>query len=398
MFDELPFHLVGASHHTAGVGLRERLALGAAGIAALLEQEAAAGRAVVPLFTCNRAEVYAWGEAPAWFGSAVPETALVRLSGTEAVRHLFSVTAGLDSQIVGETEIQQQVRRAFDAARAAGATTRELDTIFSAALAAGRRVRRDTALGRHPVSVSAAAIRLAQAEWGATLAGRRVLVLGAGEAAEGVLRALHHAGADHVTVVNRDPVRAHTVAVAWGVNDVRPWDALEAVLADADLVVAATAAQQPILSADMLAAAGRSGLIVVDLCVPRNVEPAVRELPGIRLLDLDDLQARHCPVTGGVSLVLREAEQLLDDELNRLSATFRARAAAPRLAELHRLGARLAAEEAEWALDQLGPVGERERDVVRQMAERLVRRVMYPLSRAVRDGATAEAEARVAEG
>ena len=111
------------------------------------------------------------------------------------MRHLFTVAAGLDSQILGETEILGQVRRAYDAARAAGTTTREMDAIFSGALAAGRRVRRETMLGRHPSSVSSAAVELARAAVDGGLGDRPVVVLGAGEAAEGVLRALHARGA-----------------------------------------------------------------------------------------------------------------------------------------------------------------------------------------------------------
>ncbi len=130
---------------------------------------------------------------------------LMRFDGAEAVRHLFTVTAGLDSQILGETEILGQVRRAFDAARAAGTTTRDMDAIFSAALATGRRIRHETLLGRHPSSVSSAAVELAAGSWAGGIGDRPVVVLGAGEAAEGVLRALHLQGATRVALVNRHP-------------------------------------------------------------------------------------------------------------------------------------------------------------------------------------------------
>ena len=142
--------------------------------------------------------------------------ALVRLDGTEAVAHLFTVAAGLDSQILGETEILGQVRRAYDAARAAGTTTREMDLIFSAALATGRRVRHETLLGRHPASVSSAAVALAAESLADGFGRRLVVVLGAGEAAEGVLRALHLSGAANVALVNRNPQRAAMLAAAWG--------------------------------------------------------------------------------------------------------------------------------------------------------------------------------------
>jgi glutamyl-tRNA reductase len=125
---------------------------------------------------------------------------------------------------------------------------------------------------------------------------------------------------------------------------------------------------------------------VFDLAVPRNVEPAARGLPGVRLFDLDDLQRMRCPVDGFASPAIDPARDVLQQEVARLESALRARAAAPRLAELHRMAARLAEEEADAALGQLGDLDEREQQVVREMAERLVRRVLYPVSRTVREG------------
>ena len=163
-----PFHVVGVSHHTATVEERERFAFSRADTLALLESQRQAGRSALLLSTCNRCELY-WsgdGDGEEWFRvlaqsrGVAPPTSLNRYDGLEAIRHLFTVAAGLDSQILGETEILGQVRRAYDAARAAGTTTREMDSILSAALSAGRRVRRETLLGRHPASVSSAAVGL----------------------------------------------------------------------------------------------------------------------------------------------------------------------------------------------------------------------------------------------
>ena len=176
VFRDLSFHVVGVSHHTAAVGVREQFAFTAEELAGVLAREQAAGRSALLLFTCNRCELYWIGahDYESWFrelararGTAL-NGALARLDGAEAVRHLFTVTAGLDSQILGETEILGQVRRAYDAARAAGTTTREIDAIFSAALATGRRVRHETMLGRHPASVSSAAVSLAARSSGRT--------------------------------------------------------------------------------------------------------------------------------------------------------------------------------------------------------------------------------------
>ena len=393
MLRNLPFHVVGLSHHTAGIELREQLAFTPAEVAAWLQGQAAAGSTALLLSTCNRYEIY-WTGGPdleAWFrdfaltrGAPLGE-AVLRLDGEEAVRHLFDVAAGLDSQVLGESEVLGQVRRAYDAARAAGTTNRLIDTVLSAALVAGRRVRRETKLGRHPASVGSAAVDVAASV--VPLGAGRVLVIGAGEVAEAVLKALQGRTA-RTAVLTRRLDRAAALASAFHAV-AGEWDALDAMLSTADVVFVGTAASVPLLGAARLAeAVGDSGrqMAVFDLSVPRNVDPAARDLPGIKLFDLDDLQQLRCPVEGFSSPAIDHARRLLEEELERLNGALRARAAAPRLAELHRMASRYAEEEAETALAQLGPLSASERQVVKEMAERLVRRVLYPVSRTVREG------------
>jgi glutamyl-tRNA reductase len=392
------FHVIGVSHHTAPLGIRERFAFSPAELALLLKREHAGNRSALLLSTCNRCELYWDGDqdSESWFREfagnrgVIRQDALIRLDGPDAVRHLFTVAAGLDSQIVGETEILRQVRAAHDAARAAGTTTREMDAIFSAALSAGRRVRSETLLGRHPASVSSAAVDVAASSRTDGLAQCRAVVLGAGEAAEGVLRALDQHGVERTVLVNRTTTRAGALAAAWRA-EAQPWEALEELLQDADLLVVATAASRPVISAPQLAQAAkrrdREPLIVIDLAVPRNVEPAARTLAGVRLYDLDDLQRLRCPAAETASAALSDAQGILTEEIDRLGQNLRARAAAPRLAELHRMGAEMAEQEAAWALAQLAALSEREREVVREMADRLVRRVLYPASRSLREEA-----------
>jgi len=396
VLQKLSFHVVGVSHHTAAVNVREQFAFTPDELAALLAQEQTAGRSALLLFTCNRCELYWCGPhgREAWFRDLAEGKGLsldgevVQLDGYEAVRHLFTVSAGLDSQILGETEILGQVRRAYDAARAAGSTTRAMDAIFSAALAAGRRVRRETMLGRHPASVSSAAVELAATEWGDGFGDRQVVVLGAGEAAEGVLRSLHLHGASRVALVNRSPDRARVLASAWGAEP-HAWGDSPGLIAAADLLIVATSATRPVVSAERLSAAlaGRPErrLVVIDLGVPRNVHPEARQLPGIQLFDLDDLQRLCCPAAAAPAAALRDAERLLQEEITRLEHSLRGREAAPRLAELHRLGAQMAEQESAWALAQLADLSDRDQEVVREMAERLVRRVLYPVSRSIRE-------------
>jgi glutamyl-tRNA reductase len=391
---DLSFHVIGISHHTAGVVERERFALSRGETVTLLAEQHQAGRSALLLSTCNRCEYYwsgnedgeAWLRRLAQARGAAADTGLTRHDGEAAVRHLFNVAAGLDSQVLGETEILGQVRRAYDAARAAGTTTREMDLILSGALAAGRRVRRETVLGRHPTSVSSAAVDLIAERWG-TIGSRGVVVLGAGEAAEGILRALSERGATNVALLNRRPERARVLAQAWGATG-GDLGQLKQTLEGADLLVVATASAHPVVSSEELAhVAARRGnreLFVIDLGVPRNVDPAARTMTAVRLFDLDDLQRLCCPAAGTASAALADAERVIDEELARLGLTLRGRVVAPKLAELHRMGVEMAEQESAWALAQLESLSDRQREIVRQMADRLVRRVLYPVSRKLR--------------
>jgi glutamyl-tRNA reductase len=390
----LSFHVVGVSHHTAAVQAREPFAFGTRQVAEILKDFYRAGRSALLLSTCNRCELY-WagpGDGEAWFQDlardrGVPIPRLLRYRDIAAIRHLFLVSSGIDSQILGETEILGQVRRAYDAARAAGTTTRQMDLIFSAALSAGRRVRRETLVGRHPASVSSAAVDLAGQRLG-NLGSRNVVVLGAGEMGEGILRALQQQGARQVSLLSRHPEKARVLAAAWSAKTGDLLD-LPPALERADLVILAMATSAPVVTADQLRTAvqARSGpsLLVMDLGLPRNVSPEARGIEGIELVDLDDLQALCCPATAATSAGLAEAEAVLEEELLRLRQTLRGRDAAPRLAELHRTSLQMAEQESAWALARLESLSEAEREIVRQMAERLVRRVLYPVSRTLRE-------------
>jgi glutamyl-tRNA reductase len=348
------------------------------------------------LATCNRLELYWWGDDDQHGslldlarkqGLALNTGLVYRRDGLAAVSHLFRVAAGLDSQVMGEYEILGQLRRAHRQAQAAATTTWELDAAVTAALATGRRARRETALGRHPGSVASAALGQAALCWGGSLAERRLLLLGAGEVADGVLRGLESHPYGSLVVANRTPTRAETLASARGVEAVA-WDALPAELVRADVVIAATAAPQPVLEAALLAKAlesrGGEPVVVLDLALPRNVDPLARDVAGVRLFDLDDLRLEHCPAVWGSGQSIEDAEAIIRDAISRFGRTLRIRAAAPHLAELHSLGERLAEEEAERALAELETLSPEEREVVRRMASRLARRLLYPASQKIR--------------
>jgi glutamyl-tRNA reductase len=261
-----------------------------------------------------------------------------------------------------------------------------MDLIFSAALVAGRRVRRETLLGRHPGSVSSAAVDLVLQRWTEPRS-PNVILLGSGEAAEGVLRAFDQRGTARVTLLSRQPDKALPLAQAWGAQ-AGPLTEMQEALVQADVLMVATASSRPVVTAAQLAQAvaarGRRELLVVDLAVPRNVDPLSRTVAGVQLLDLDDLQRLCCPAAGAPSAALAEAEGVIEDELVRLGLSLRGRVAAPRLAELHRISRQMAEQESAWALAQLETLSPSEREVVKQMADRLIRRVLFPLSQNLR--------------
>ena len=349
------------------------------------------------LATCNRLELYWWGDddqeaslrdLARTQGVSLEPSAVYRRDGLPAVRHLFLVAAGLDSQVLGEHEILGQLRRAHEQAQAAGTSRWELDAAVTSALVTGRRVRRETGLGQHPGSVGSAALAHAALCWGGSLAQRRLLLLGAGEVAEGVLRGLASHAYGSLVVINRTLDRAEAL-VTGGAGETASCDALPTELAKADVVIAATAAPQPVLDASTLARAleSRRGqpIVVLDLAVPRNVDACARDVPGVRLFDLDDLRLEHCPAVSGVAPAIDEAEALIRDAMSSFARTLRIREAAPHLAELHQFGEQLAQEEVRRALAELEMLSEDEREVVRRMAARLVRRLLYPTSRKLRE-------------
>ena len=304
----MPVFVVGANYRSAPLELLERLALDAErrpkALASLLDLEHVHEAVVVS--TCNRVEVYV---AISRFHGAAAEVRrfLADFNGLglgeftdhlydyyeeRAVQHLFAVAAGVDSMVVGEAQILGQVREAFQAAQAERSAGPVLSALFTRAIKVGRRARNETGIGAGLVSTVTVGLRVAAGRLDG-LAGCRVLLVGAGGLARLAGRALREAGAGELVVANRTMATGTALARALGGRAV-PLDAIACELAAADLVVAATAGTTPTVSAETVAAAvtGRDRpLVVLDLGVPRDVEPRVRELPGVVLADLDALRA-----------------------------------------------------------------------------------------------------------
>ncbi|HET8762220.1 MAG TPA: NAD(P)-dependent oxidoreductase [Gemmatimonadales bacterium] len=376
MPDQNLFHVTSVNHRIANLAERECVTLDEDQAAQLLADASAAGRVLVPLSTCNRTELYSWGAPGGDEQLTASGAPCVRLSGDGALRHLFAVAAGLESQVVGESEILGQVRRAWLHARNAGATNLLVNLIFSHAISAGRRVRRETWLGAHAHSVIQAGVNRVLT---GRHAGTRVVVVGAGEAARSALRQLAQAATPNVTIVCRRPAVALPLIEQHPAWSVAPWDELAAECQRADVIIAATAARAPVLLPELLGARACS---ILDLGLPRNVASGVRALAQVDVLDLDDLRADGCvPRPDHFTAAWR----IIDEELDRLAAALRARSRAPRLAELHQAGVRIASEEAERVLRELDGLIAGEAALVRQLAERVAKRVLFPASRVIRE-------------
>ena len=329
---------LGASHKTASLELRERIALPTGRAARVLGEltEHEAVYEAVALFTCNRTELYLI-TADALEAENTTLTILSRqaglrptellgslysLRGGEAVEHLFAVTGGLDSMIVGEAEIQGQVKRAYEMALVEGVSGPVSNRLFRDALAAGKRVRSETGIARSNVSVSTVAVQLA-GEFLGELSERRVLVIGAGENAELTAQALRDRGVETLFVANRRYDRALGLAQRFGGRAVT-FDDMPRELEAADIVVTSTGAPHQILGREELefVAASRMGrpLVLIDLAVPRDIAPSVRDCPGIALYDMDDLQravarnmdAREAEAAEALVLVREEVARFED--------------------------------------------------------------------------------------
>jgi len=329
----------GLSHKNAPVALREQLAVDDDKLRELLRDALAAGvvREAVMLSTCNRVEVYGVAEAPGAARTAVFGT-LCRQRGMppssvepllymheedDAIRHAFRVAASLDSMMIGEPQILGQVKDAFALAQSCEAVGPALHTLFTQAFAVAKRVRTETEIARHAVSVSFAAVELAKKIF-AGLSGRAVLLLGAGKMGELAAKHLVEQGAFPIYVVNRTWSRAQDMARALSGTAV-PFDELAAALAAVDIVVTSTGAPTPIITRDMVARVmhgrGARPLFFIDIAVPRDVEGGVDALEDVYCYDIDDLKQ---VVDANIRERLREAQRA-ETLVEREVAKFRAR-------------------------------------------------------------------------
>jgi glutamyl-tRNA reductase len=368
--------LVGTSHRLSPVEVRERIAFDLDEAADLAQRLADGGEAVC-LSTCNRTELYFSHSDPdaaeqlaaeALLGN---EVELYRMRDEDAALHLFRVAAGLDSLVPGEGEILGQVRDAYEA----GAHGPVLDRLFREALRVGKKVRTETAIAESPASVSSAAAALAQQVFG-ELTGCLVLLIGAGEVSELAARALTARGATISAVTSRTEESAKRLADAFGARTV-PFDALGAELEQADVVVSSTSSPEPVLSPEQVPNRHGRPLFVIDLAVPRDVDPAVAALEDCYLYDIDDLQAVVRESLSGRRREAERAEAIVEQEAKRFRDWQASLHVVPAIASLRERAESIRSGELAKAEGRLEGLSESERRTVESLTTQIVNKLLH---------------------
>jgi glutamyl-tRNA reductase len=401
--------MVGCTHRATGIDLRQQLAFGSeqTSDALLRWQERFPSTELALLSTCNRVELYAARNG----SEAAPESdqlldallgyhgvqaqriegQAVVLAQRDAVAHLFRVTASLDSMVVGEPQIQSQVKQAYQRAAELGSAGPVMHELFQSAMRAARRVHNETALHKHRVSIPSVAIADFANRVFERFDDKRVLVIGAGEMAEETLRYLKDAGATQIHVINRSADRALDLANEWSGVAV-PWERLSSELAAADLVIGAAAASEPIVtSADYSRTVApqrqQRPLFMLDLAVPRNFEPKIGDELGVYLYSLDDLNSACERNRQARAAELPAAEAIVQAETDAFMAAAHRRAAAPVISGLRRNMDQPKQAELERLFHKLPELDERARAEIRQFADRLVNKLLHPPLESLRDAA-----------
>jgi glutamyl-tRNA reductase len=381
--------VVGVSHTTAPIEVREKLAFRpweALQSLARLRSDGLIREGVV-LSTCNRTEVYAVAESNSAaahisgllsdrLGNDIAEFEYVRRD-REATSHLFAVAAGLDSMILGEAQIQGQVKSAWEECRAESGPI--LNRMFQSALQAASRAREETGIGRGAASVSSAAVQLAKKIFGG-LGGRRAMVLGAGDVAEIALECLLSEGVRVAIVANRTHERAQSLAERHGATAMH-YDQCWHSLRDVDVMICSTASPHPVVTVDRvrtaLQARGDRPLCILDIALPRDVEAAVGELDNVFLYDLDDLRA-----AAAANLERREedvpaARGVVAEEVQKFWDWVAALAAVPVVREFREEMERLRSAELAAAFRRLGPLSPEQVDAIDYFSKSLMNKFLH---------------------
>ena len=394
---------VGLNHLTAPVEEREKLAFSPQELPAALASIGGRLGGAVLLSTCNRTELYATlpGDSAqgqrlielitAEKGAEIDASRFYVLRHEEAVSHLFRVAAGIDSMVLGESQILGQVRESMSAATEAKALNGVLSRLFHSAIAVGRRARSQTNIGRHAVSISSAAVPLAKRTLG-DLAGKTVLVISAGSTGKLAAKSLAQSGGARILVTNRTHRRAVELASSIGPNAVGvPFSRLEQALARSDIVISGTGAEGFVLGPELVhpAMAARNGrpLLLIDIAVPRDVDPTVREIPGVHLFDIDDIETVAQDGLRGRQREVRRVEAIIEEEVADFLEWWRSLDVVPIIAALRQRAESIRHRELERALRRLPRLDDEARQRIEAMTAAIVKKMLdRPIAR-LKDGA-----------
>ncbi len=387
--------VVGLNHKTVPVELLERLSIPTVALPKALHDLESREHLieVAILSTCNRTEIYAYCTR---FHAAVDDILqfLSDYSGatvvdlTEhaythfddvAVTHLFTVAAGLDSLIVGENEILGQVREAWQDANAAATSSTLLGYVFRHAIEAGKRVRTETEINRHPVSVSSAAVAVASEQLGG-LEGARVLVIGAGEMGEGMALAVALRDVEKITIANRTIERAEELATRVG-GSVIPLARIPAEIANADLVLGSTGSSEVLIERSVVEAAMQARadrpLLIVDIALPRDFDHGVSEIDGVTLLDLDDLKDFAQRSSERRKVDITRAHEIIVDSVDRYLDERRQRIVAPVIGALHKQSRDIRTAELQRFASKLSSLGPEVTAVIESLVDGVIKKLLH---------------------
>lgn len=379
----MPLIVTGLNHRTADIATRERCALSDDALIALTYGFGVPPvRAVVIVATCNRLEVY----ADAHDASAAARMITRRLSadfavspdmvythaGADAVHHLLRVACGLDSMVLGEPQILGQIGRAYNTAASCHMLTPDLHRLFAIALQTGKRAHTQTGIGRHTTSVSHAALGLARDA-------QSVLIIGAGEMAVQAAHAAHERDVPDIHIINRTFEAAQTLAEQVG-GQSHAWSDLWGLLARVDCAISATGAPHTVLQAidlQRMGAGRTTPLTLIDVALPRDVEPSARGLDGLYLYDIDDIQRVVDANIRQRLACVPDVERIIAEESAAFMAWWHGREVVPTIAELRRKVQAVAQAELEAALNQMAHLDDADRQRIERLAHRLVNKILH---------------------
>ena len=390
----------GLSHRSAPLAAREAVSLTREAIPVALDSLMAVAERGVILSTCNRTEVYTVARDAehgmqalgAFFDTEFPmrpsdlRPYLYELEQEEAVRHLFRVASGLDSLIIGESEILGQVRDAFGMASNQGAAGGVLAHLFHSALRTGKRARTETGIGRNALSVSRACVELSRRVLG-DLARAHALIIGVGEASRLAAQALRDAGAASVTIANRTPEHAHELAADVGA-DVASLDELPRLLAAADVVVSSTGASDFVIGRGLveeaMALRGGSPLLMIDMAIPRDVDSLVTTIDGVMVYTMEDLETIAEANRREREAEAHKVERIVDEEVRQFVRWWDAHGTTPTIASIRHRAEEIRAAEVARALSSVGGLSEEHADQVEAMTKALVKKLLHGPTKALR--------------